>query len=184
MFNKKLWTLHLVFCASTFIFRSSHRFSPHYIYSVLVVGKHSKQHNLNLHTSWARRGLWLWIKMYLTSSDIGLGATITFCILKMIVYEVYIIKKRAQTQLSGTFPPFIIVNWKFISTSVRKSSLAVVWCFKRCSSLLRNDVSEVSGIISWWWMLVVNRGYWGIRSGSCSSSIVSILPRVLMLEGL
>lgn len=89
------------------------------------------------------------------------------------------IMKETQTQLSGTFPPFIIVNWKFISTSVRKSFDG---CFKRCPSLFRNDESELRGIISWW--MPVNRGYWGIRSGSCSSSIVSIFPLVLMLDGL
>lgn len=77
-----------------------------------------------------------------------------------------------HTQLSGTFP-FIKSPLKLISTSVRKSLF--LWRFRS-----KNDGSVFIGMSSSRWMLV-SRGYWGIRSGSCSSSIVSILPLVLML---
>lgn len=81
-------------------------------------------------------------------------------------------QKLIQTQLSGTFP-FISSPLKLISTSVRKSLFL-------CLLRFINDGSEFMGISSSCWMLV-RRGYCGIKSGSCSSSIVSIFPLVLIL---
>lgn len=107
IFNKNC-ELFLSFSAlrlSSFAFHIDFLLTTYTLYS--LSGKHSKQHNFNLHTSWAQRGLWLWIKMYLTSPDIELRATITFFILKMIVYEVWIIKIKSS---NTTFRHFSSIN--------------------------------------------------------------------------